>query len=136
MPFYDGDLEQKEGMPKNAKRLRDLMSASDGIIISTPQYNASIPAVLKNALDWVSRDKTGAAFQGKKFALMSASPGKKGGAKALEHLRVVIEDCHGTVISAELALPFSHQAFNESGQLQNAEVKQKLKQEIKALISS
>lgn len=57
MPFYDADLEASQGLPKNAKRLRDLMIASDAVIVSTPEYNHSIPAVLKNTIDWVSRSE-------------------------------------------------------------------------------
>ena len=59
IPLYDADLEAKSGMPKNAKRLRDLMIANRSIVLVSPEYNASIPAVLKNALDWASRGEKG-----------------------------------------------------------------------------
>jgi chromate reductase len=113
MPFYDADLEAK-GMPKNAKKLRDLMVANDMIVIASPEYNASIPAVLKNAIDWASRSDGKAsrsAFKGKKFALLSASPGKGGGARALVHLRAIIEDVGGEVISEQVSVPSAHAAF-------------------------
>ena len=138
MPFYDADLEREKGMPSYAKELRDLMISSDCIMISSPQYNASIPAVLKNALDWLSRDEAGneshEAFKGKKIAIMSASPGKKGGAKGLIHLRTIIEDCGGEILQQQVSLGSADKAFNEKGELINASVKKDLIQEVQALL--
>ncbi|MCI0381760.1 MAG: NAD(P)H-dependent oxidoreductase [Chlamydiae bacterium] len=138
MPFYDADLEQKEGMPINTKRLRKLMKESSAVIISSPQYNCSIPAVLKNALDWASRGKNGQeskeAFKGKKFAIMSASPSKKGGAKGLEHLRAIIKDCGGEVIQNQVSIGYAHQAFNSQGELENPQSKEELAQVIQTLL--
>jgi chromate reductase len=116
MPFYDADLEAK-GMPQNAKRFRDLMIESDVIVIASPEYNGSIPAVLKNALDWASRAEEGgpsrSAFKDKKFALLSASPGPNGGARALSHLRSVIENVGGEVLKTEVTVPNAYSAFTE-----------------------
>lgn len=138
MPFYDADLEQKEGMPKNAQRFRDRIMNSDAILISSPQYNASIPAVLKNALDWASRDEKGeesdTAFKGKKFVLMSASPGKKGGAKGLVHLRAVLKDCGGEILEKQVSVPCADQAFDETGSLLDISIKQQLEQAVDQLI--
>lgn len=105
MPFYDADVESK-GLPKNVKRFRDLMVAADAVIIASPEYNSSIPAVLKNALDWASRadGSSPSAFAGKKFAIMSASPGRMGGARGLVHLRSVIEDAGGEVLKQQTAV--------------------------------
>lgn len=117
MPFYDADLEIKEGLPQNAKKLRDLMIAHDAVIIASPQYNASIPAVLKNALDWASRNEEGRgskeAFKGKKFAIMSTSPSVKGGARGLTHLRAVIEDCGGQVIQDQVSIGQAPQTLED-----------------------
>jgi NAD(P)H-dependent FMN reductase len=116
MPFYDGDLEQKSGMPKNAKKLRNLMVASDAILIASPEYNASIPAVLKNAIDWTSRKDGGPsreAFEGKKFFLMSASPGPSGGSRGLLHLRAIIENLKGEVAETQISVPTAHAAFTD-----------------------
>lgn len=108
MPLYDGDLEENEGMPTLAKLLRRVMTAHDTIVIVSPEYNGSIPAVLKNVLDWVSRDEkggySGAAFEGKKFALISASPGSRGGARALVHLRDIIQAAGGTVVEKTVSI--------------------------------
>jgi len=133
MPFYDADLEAK-GMPKNAKKFRDLMVANDMIVIASPEYNASIPAVLKNTLDWASRSDGKAsrsAFKGKKFALLSASPGQGGGARALVHLRSIIQDVGGEVISEQVSLPSAYNAFTEE---KMELVKNQLEGELKSLL--
>lgn len=132
MPLYDADLEEKEGMPKNAERLRDLMIANDGVIIASPEYNASIPAVLKNALDWASRGEEGGssrdAFKGKKFALMSASPGKGGGRRGLVHLRAIIENAGGEVVPQEVSIPSAHDYFANPKRPENPLLKLELQQ--------
>ncbi len=134
MPFYDEDLESKQGMPNNAKKLRQLMIKNDAVIIASPEYNASIPALLKNTLDWVSRGENGSyspdAFKGKKFAIMSASPGPGGGARALVHLRAIIEAVGGTVIEKQVSIPNAQEYFSVNKRPPNpaltAEIKQLL----------
>src|SRR4051812_15650015 len=59
MPIYDGDLEAAESLPENAMKLRTLMMSHQGLLISSPEYNSSFSAVLKNAIDWVSRPQPG-----------------------------------------------------------------------------
>lgn len=116
MPFYDGDLE-KEGMPANAKKFRNLMIANDVIVIACPEYNSSLPAVLKNALDWASRGENGGpsrdAFKGKQFALLSTSPGQGGGARALAHLRAVIENVGGEVLENQVSVGTAHESLSD-----------------------
>lgn len=133
-PFYDADFEAKEGMPSRARQLRQLMIQSDVILIASPEYNNSIPAVLKNALDWASRSEEGKpsrdAFKGKKFVILSTSPGKGGGARGLVHLRAIIEDIGGTVIPEQVIVPNGNDAFDEQGQLKNPEVRKELQQAI------
>ena len=81
MPLFDGDLEAASGLPEHAKRLKRLMIGHHGLLISTPEYNSSITGVLKNAIDWASREETDdepplVCFRGKTAALVSASPGR------------------------------------------------------------
>jgi NAD(P)H-dependent FMN reductase len=94
------------------------MVASDAIVIASPEYNGSIPGMLKNALDWASRSESAeasrAAFQGKKFALLSASPGRAGGARGLIHLKAVIEEIGGKVIGKQVSVPNAYSAMEES----------------------
>lgn len=140
MPLYDGDVESKQGLPASAKKLRDLMINSDAIIIASPEYNASISAVLKNALDWTSRGENAQyspdAYKGKKFAIMSASPGKFGGVRGLVHLRAIIEGVGGDVVKSQVSVPEASSAFDAKGVLVNAEMKKKLQEEVQELLSS
>ncbi len=132
MPFYDGDLEVNKGMPKNAQRLRKLMIESDAIIIASPEYNHSVSGVLKNALDWASRGEDGGAsreaFKGKNFGIMSASPGKKGGRIGLGHLREIIDDAGGTVISEQVTIPYAHKYFADNERSDNPLLKKELQE--------
>ncbi len=138
MPFYDEELEEKEGMPANAKRLKQLMVESDAFMIASPEYNASISAVLKNTIDWTSR-RTGEnppvyAFKGKKFALMSASPSKFGGVRGLAALQAIIEDVGGEVLKQKTMIPVAHEAFDAQGKLKDPKLKQELKKEVEELL--
>jgi chromate reductase, NAD(P)H dehydrogenase (quinone) len=133
MPLFDADLEAKQGMPENAKRLRAHMNQADVILISTPEYNASIPALLKNALDWASRSEKGGSakadvFKNKKFVLMSASPGRGGGKRALMHLRAILEDIGATEISSQICIPQAHLYFAEKERKENLALTEELRQ--------
>jgi chromate reductase len=77
IPLYNGDVEAAEGIPKRAAELKRAIAESDGLLLATPEYNNSIPGVLKNAIDWLSRPPSDikATFGGKPVALMGASPG-------------------------------------------------------------
>src|SRR5262245_14759187 len=87
MPLYDGDLEEQQGLPENAKKLKDLFKSHHGFLISAPEYNSSITGVLKNTIDWVSRPLPGEkrleAYVGKTALLVAASPGALGGLRGL-----------------------------------------------------
>lgn len=131
IPFYDGDLEEKDGMPANAKKIRQMMIQSDVIMIASPDYNGSMTAVLKNVLDWASRSEKGGssreAYKGKKFVLMSASPGWKGGVRGLAHLRTVLEFIGGTVMPQQVVVPKAFDVFNSEGHLINEEIRIQLR---------
>jgi NAD(P)H-dependent FMN reductase len=135
MPLYDADNEAKSGMPTHAKELRDLMIAHPLIVIVSPEYNASIPAVLKNALDWASRNEKGEpsrdAFTGKKFALMSASPSRFGGSRALLHLRAIVETIGGKALQKEVHIPYAY----EEGALENSALQEELQEGLTQLIT-
>jgi chromate reductase len=140
MPLYDADLEAKQGLPTFAKKLRDLMIKNDAIMIASPEYNASISAVLKNALDWISRGETAEyspdAYKGKKFAIMSASPGKMGGARGLVHLRSILEANGAEVIKSQVSVPDAFKAFDAKGNLVSADLTKKLQDEVQQLLNS
>jgi NAD(P)H-dependent FMN reductase len=122
MPLYDGDMEQTSGLPDNAVRLKQLMHEHDGFLIVAPEYNASIPPLLKNTLDWVSRSHDPALgrlepYRGKLAALLSASPGRFGGMRGLRHLRDVLTTLGVTVLPGDFSLSRAPEAFDERGQL-------------------
>jgi NAD(P)H-dependent FMN reductase len=77
IPLYDGDLEQREGLPMAVKALKEKVAASDGVLLATPEYNNGVPGVFKNAIDWLSRPPGDASrvFGDRPFALIGASPG-------------------------------------------------------------
>ena len=132
MPFYNEDIERKEGLPKNAEKLQEIMIKSDAIIISTPEYNGSVPAVLKNALDWVSRNGfvsyTHMAYGGKRFALMSASAGGGGGRRALSNLRTIVTSAGGTVMETEVTIPEAHEYFADKKRSENSRLKKEIEE--------
>lgn len=140
LPFFDEDLESQQGMPEKAKELRNLMVNSQIIIIASPEYNASIPAVLKNALDWASRNEEGKgsrdAYKGKVFVLLSASPGKTGGSRGLVHLKAIIEDVGGKVYLKQFSLPAAYQAFDDQGHLKDAQQRAELQQLVQEAFKS
>jgi len=124
LPVYDGDLETKEGLPGNARKLKDLFLANQGLLISAPEYNSSITAVLKNTIDWVSRPVPGEAplncFDGKVAALMSASPGVLGGLRGLVHVRAILQNIRVLTIPEQVSVPNAGEAFAPDGSLKDA----------------
>src|SRR3984885_13359691 len=95
LPVFDQDIEDAKGLPEGAKRFKALLRASDGFLIASPEYNGSITAALKNAIDWASRAESDdeppvVAFRDKAAALMSASPGALGGLRSLMTVRAIL----------------------------------------------
>ena len=124
MPVYDGDLEAREGLPENAKRLKQIFGDHDGLLISSPENNSSFSAALKNAIDWVSRkaspdEPSLRDLRGKVAAIMSASPGALGGFRGLYPLRDLLTQINITVIPDQRAISGANDAFNEDGSLKN-----------------
>jgi NAD(P)H-dependent FMN reductase len=123
MPLYDGDLEAKEGIPPNAVKFKELMLSHRGLLISAPEYNSGISGVLKNAIDWASRELPGeaplACFDNKVAALMSASPGALGGLRGLVIVRSILGNIRVLVLPQQVAVPRAHEAFNADGSLKD-----------------
>ena len=122
LPIYDGDLQAKSGVPKNAVNLKRMIGAHHGVLIVTPEYNSSVPALVKNTIDWVSRvqdagESRGEVFRERAFAIAAASGGRLGGTRALAALRLILSACHATVIPNQLALSFADQAYDEMDRL-------------------
>ena len=123
LPLFDQDLESEQGMPENGKKLKKLFIDHDGLLIASPEYNSSFPAVLKNAIDWVSRPAPGepslVAFRGKVAILMSASPGALGGLRGLVHVRSILGNIGVIVLPDQIAVAKAHEAFNPDGTLKD-----------------
>src|ERR1700733_9618058 len=98
LPIYDGDLQTKSGVPKHAINLKRMIGAHHGVLIVTPEYNSSVPPLVKNAIDWVSRvqdahETRGQVFRDRAFALAGASQSRLGAARALGALRLILAAC-------------------------------------------
>lgn len=124
LPLFDEDLESKIQLPPGGRRLKDLMDSHDGFLISSPEYNSSVSAALKNAIDWVSRPQPGEKplqqFVGKVATLMSASPGALGGLRGLVTLRSILGNIQVIVLPNQVAVSNAGQAFNDDGSLKDA----------------
>jgi chromate reductase len=125
LPIFDADLQAKSGVPKNAVNLKRMIAAHQGVLVVTPEYNSSVPALLKNSIDWVSRvqdahEIRGQVFRERAFAIASASEGRLGGTRALAALRLILSACHATVIPNQLALSFANEAYDDMDKLRHA----------------
>jgi chromate reductase, NAD(P)H dehydrogenase (quinone) len=125
LPLFDQDLEDANGLPEAAKRFKTLLREHDGLLIASPEYNSSITAVLKNAIDWASRAESDdepplVAFRGKAAVVMSASPGGLGGLRGLVHLRAILGNIGVIVLPDQVAVSAAHEAFDGAGQLKDA----------------
>lgn len=130
LPLYDGDLEAASGLPGNARRLKALFREHHGLIIASPEYNSSIPGVLKNAIDWVSRAESKddvSVFAGKTASLCAASPGALGGLRGLVHLRAILGNMGVVVLPDQVAVGQAYQAFTPEGALADAKQDQRVK---------
>jgi NAD(P)H-dependent FMN reductase len=139
LPLYDGDLQAKSGVPKHAINLKRMMSAHHGVLIVTPEYNSSVPPLVKNTIDWVSRvqdthETRGQVFRDRVFAIASASGGRLGGSRALSALRLILSACHATVIANQLALSFADDAYDETDRLKHSADSETLKALVRQLI--
>jgi NAD(P)H-dependent FMN reductase len=124
LPIYDGDLESKSGVPKNAVNLKRMIGSHQGVLLVSPEYNSAPPPLVKNAIDWVSRvqdphETQGQVFRERAFALASASAGRLGGSRCLAALRLILSGCRAPVIPNQLALSFADQAYDEMDRLRH-----------------
>lgn len=117
-PSYNGDVEKESGIPAGAQEFQKRLLANDAFIISSPEYNASMPGVLKNAIDWVSRFRP-QPFNERQALLLSASPSMVGGNRSLWSLRVPLEHLGARVFPDMFSLAMAHQAFTPEGALAN-----------------
>jgi NAD(P)H-dependent FMN reductase len=115
-PSYDADVQHSDGFPPGADRFRERIQTNDAFVISSPEYNASMPGLLKNTIDWVSRFSP-QPFNEKHGLLLSASPSMAGGNRGLWALRVPFEHLGARIYPDMFSLARAHQAFDGDGQI-------------------
>ncbi len=118
LPLFDEDLENEKGIPENVMKLARLFASHQGIVIVTPEYNSSLPPLLKNTLDWVSRvSKDGGKpltpYRGNYFALAASSGGGLGGIRVLPHVRDILVSIGAQVITEQVALGNAGSAYDD-----------------------
>jgi chromate reductase, NAD(P)H dehydrogenase (quinone) len=123
-PSYDQDVQHKDGFPPGAEEFRRRLEACHGFVVSSPEYNASMPGVLKNAIDWVSRFRP-QPLNERYGLLMSASPSMGGGNRGLWALRVPLEHLGARVYPDMFSLAQAHLAFTSEGRIADEQLQQR-----------
>lgn len=139
LPIMNQDLETEEGIPENAYRLARQFDGHDALMICTPEYNASIPPLLKNAIDCVSRiskdgDKPLKPYPGKVVGICSSSEGHFAGIRSASHLRQVLSHIQMEVIAPQVSVPNAGQAFDESGAFKDERMRKGMERACATLI--
>lgn len=132
-PSYDQDAQARNGIARGALELRRRLEATDAFVIASPEYNASMPGLLKNAIDWTSRHQP-QPFNGRHALLLSASPAMAGGNRGLWSLRIPLEHLGARVYPDMFSLAQAHQAFGPDGKIANANLSARLESTIVAFM--
>lgn len=133
-PSYDGDREEKDGIPRGAAEMRRRLEANDAFVIASPEYNASMPGSLKNAIDWVSRYRP-QPFNERHALLMSASPSMAGGNRGLWSLRIPLEHLGARVYPDMFSLATAHEALSAEGTIINPTLNERFERNVVAFMS-
>lgn len=135
LPPFDDDLD-REGAPGAVERLRERIADADALLLVTPEYNGSVPGVLKNAVDWASRPpRGGAALWGKTVAVAGASTGQYGALWAQQDLRRILGIAGARVVDGELPVARAQEAFGDDGRLRDPLLEQRLRKHLAALVA-
>jgi chromate reductase len=134
IPPFDEDDEPLELLPGVVADLRQAIADSDGLLFATPEYNASIPGQLKNAVDWASRPVRSSALRGKPAAVVGASTGAFGAVWAQAELRKVLGTAGARVVDGEVAVGHAPQHFDDRGRLTGEEVRSTLGEVVETLV--
>ncbi|HVV59866.1 MAG TPA: NAD(P)H-dependent oxidoreductase [Gaiellaceae bacterium] len=135
IPPYDADDDGPDA-PRAVEDFRERVRAADAVLIATPEYNASIPGALKNALDWASRPLAENAFRNKPVAVIASSTGMFGAVWAAAELRKVLSTMGARVADVELAVPRAHERFDDEGALLEDEIRVGLRDALATLVES
>ena len=133
LPLFNQDDEKNP--PPSVRELKEAVKAADGLLIATPEYNYSVPGVLKNALDWVSRPYGDNSADDKPVAIMGASVSMTGTARAQYHLRQMFVFLNGHVLNMpEVMVPAASDKFDQDGNLTDEKTRDKVKQMLEAFV--
>jgi NAD(P)H-dependent FMN reductase len=139
LPIYDGDIEAASGLPENAVKIKELMEGHDAFLIACPEYNSSITAALKNAVDWASRPAPGEknlqCFTGKVTGLLSASPGALGGMRGLVVVRLLLSNIGVIVVPEQHSISKANEAFDQGGKIIDEKNKQSVERVVQSVIA-
>jgi NAD(P)H-dependent FMN reductase len=133
-PSYNQDIEDSQGVPAPAQEFCRRIAATDALVISSPEYNASMPGLLKNVIDWASRMRP-QPFSEHHALLMSASPSMAGGNRGLWSLRIPLEHLGARVYPDMFSLATAHQALNGDGDIVNSVLRQRFENNIASFMS-
>ena len=141
LPIMDEDLEKEKGVPDSAVKLGRQIAAHDGILIATPEYNGSIPPLLKNTIDWVSRVRADGGrslrpLVGKVAGLCSSSNGHFAGIRCITHLRAVLVRCQMEVVTPECSVPEGGSAFDGDGNFRDERLTRSMEHLCRTLIET
>jgi NAD(P)H-dependent FMN reductase len=134
MPIFNQDDEAQNGAPSSAKELASLVAGYQGVVLINPEYNGSLTPLLKNTLDWLSRDVGEKVYQNRTFALAACSPGALGGIRGLSRLRDILVSVVADTITPQLAVGGAGDAFADDGTLTNERAQGMLKTMCETLI--
>lgn len=132
-PFYDGDMDAERNYPEGALAFCRRIKSADAFIIASPEYNASMPGVLKNLIDWVSRLRP-QPFNGRQGLLLSASPSMSGGNRGLWALRIPLEHLGARVYPDMFSLAQAHEAFDADGCIANDMLQKRFDETIRCFL--
>ena len=128
IPLYNGDVESDSGIPAAAVKLKDAIAEADALLISTPEYNHSIPGVLKNAIDWLSRppDDRARVFEKRPVALMGAAPGRFGTLLSQTAWLPVLHSLGVQLWNGRMLVSGARNLFDDDGRLHDEETRERL----------
>jgi NAD(P)H-dependent FMN reductase len=132
-PSYDADVETSAGLPAGAQEFNRRLQGCDAFVIATPEYNASMPGLLKNAIDWASRVRP-QPFHERHGLLLSASPSMIGGNRGLWSLRIPFEHLGARVFPDMFSLARAHEAFDVEGRIASVELQQRFDQTLESFM--
>jgi chromate reductase len=136
IPPYDADDDREHDAPGPVRELRESIAAADAVLIATPEYNASIPGVLKNGLDWASRPHATNVLRGKPAAVVGASTGMFGAIWSQAETRKVLSTIGARVVDRELPVAEAPERFDDDGRLVDPEIEEQLGEIVAELVAA